>query len=155
MQHLEGFEEYDVAVIPIDSLNYVVERDEVISTLTKVYNALKAGGVLLFDVHSTFKTDVIFMEGPFTFDNGRISYIWEAEEGDKPHSVYSELAFFVRNADGLYKRFDEVHFQRTFSVQDYVEMLENIGFSVERIFSDWEDEPPQNESERIFFQVCK
>ena len=54
------------------------------------------------------------MESPFTFDNGRISYIWETEEGDEPHSVYSELAFFVRNEDGLYKRFDEVHYQRTF-----------------------------------------
>ena len=27
------------------------------------------------------------------------------------------------------------------------------GFSIERIFADWEDEPPHEESERIFFQV--
>ena len=78
--------------------------------------ALNVGGVLLFDVHSTFKMDEIFMEGPFTFDNGRIAYIWETEEGDEPHSVYSELAFFVQNEAGLYKRFDEVHYQRTFGV---------------------------------------
>ena len=85
---------------------------------------------LLFDVHSTFKMDVIFMESPFTFDNGRISYIWETEEGDEPHSVYSELAFFVRNEDGLYKRFDEVHYQRTFSVHDYVDMLVKLVFQL-------------------------
>ena len=54
------------------------------------------GGTLIFDVHSTFKTDVIFMEGPFTFDNGRIAYIWKTEEGEDPHSVYSELAFFIK-----------------------------------------------------------
>ena len=36
------------------------------------------------------------MEGPFTFDNDRIAYIWETEEGEEPHSVYSELAFFIQ-----------------------------------------------------------
>ena len=33
--------------------------------------------------------------------------------------------------------------------------LTTIGFSIERIFADWEDEPPHDESERIFFQVRK
>jgi len=155
MQKLEGFSDFEIAVIAIDSLNYVIDREEVIQTLRNVYQSLAVGGVLLFDVHSLFKTDVIFMESPFTFDNKRISYIWETEEGEEPHSVYSELSFFIRNKDGLYKRFDEVHYQRTFSVQDYVEMLTDIGFSIERVFADWEDEPPQDESERIFFQVRK
>lgn len=155
MQQLEGFINFDAAVIAIDSLNYVVDQKEVIQTLQNAYNALKVGGVLLFDAHSTFKTDVIFMESPFTFDNERISYIWETDEGDEPHSVYSELAFFIRGEEGLYKRFDEIHYQRTFPVHIYVEMLQNIGFSIERIFADWEDEAPHDESERIFFQIRK
>lgn len=155
MQQLEGFKNFDVAVIAIDSLNYVTDREEVIQTLQNVYDSLATGGVLLFDVHSTFKTDVIFMESPFTFDNERISYIWETEQGDEEHSVYSELAFFIRGEEGLYKRFDEVHAQRTFPVHDYVDMLMKIGFSMERIFADWEDEPPHDESERIFFQIRK
>jgi len=136
-------------------LNYVTDREEVIQTLQNVYDSLATGGVLLFDVHSTFKTDVIFMESPFTFDNERISYIWETEQGDEEHSVYSKLAFFIRGEEGLYKRFDEVHTQRTFPVYDYVDMLMKIGFSMERIFADWEDEPPHDESERIFFQIRK
>ena len=69
-------------------------------------HSLAVGGALVFDVHSTFKTDVIFMEGPFTFDDGRIAYIWETEEGEQPHSVDSELAFFYSNrANGLYSPF--------------------------------------------------
>jgi SAM-dependent methyltransferase len=155
MQQLSGFTGYDVAVIAIDSLNYLQEREEVLSTFRQIHSALAVGGKLLFDVHSTFKTDVIFMEGPFTFDNDRIAYIWETEEGENPHSVYSELAFFVKGEKDLYRRFDEVHTQRTFPVSDYVDMLVDVGFSIERVFADWEDEPPHEESERIFFQVRK
>ena len=68
----------------------------------------------MFDVHSTFKTDVILMEGPFTYDNDRISYIWNTEEGDEEHSVLSELSFFVKEENGLYRRFNERHVQQTF-----------------------------------------
>ncbi len=155
MQQLTGFTGYDVAVIAIDSLNYLPTREDVLSTFRHIHASLAVGGTLVFDVHSTFKTDVIFMEGPFTFDNGRIAYIWEADVGEQPHSVYSELAFFIKDENELYRRFDEVHSQRTFQVNDYVDMLMDTGFSIERIFADWEDEPPHEESERIFFQVRK
>lgn len=96
MQQLDGFTDYDVAVIAIDSLNYVVDKEDVLATFHRVYSALAAGGVLVFDVHSIFKTDEIFMEGPFTFDNGHIAYIWETDEGAHPHSVYSQLAFLSK-----------------------------------------------------------
>lgn len=155
MESLQENASFDVAVIAIDSLNYVTDEDQVKHTIQNAYNALVAGGVLLFDVHSVFKTDVIFMESPFTYDNDRIAYIWHTEKGDTPHSVYSELAFFVRQEDDLYNRFDEVHYQRTFPIQQYIQFITDAGFSIERIFADWEDEPPHDESERIFFQVRK
>lgn len=155
MERLEGFKDFDVAVIPIDSLNYVTKMEDVQATFRGVYDSLRPGGVLLFDVHSTFKTDVIFMEGPFVYDDGRIAYMWQTDEGDAPHSVYSALSFFVETDSGLYERFDEVHVQRTFPVHLYVELLEEAGFKIERIFSDWEDEAPWEECERIFFQVRK
>lgn len=155
MQELEGYRDMDVAIIPIDSLNYVTTTEEVKQTFTHIYNALRPGGVLLFDVHSTFKTDVIFMESPFVYDDKRIAYIWQTEPGEDPHSVYSTLAFFVKTEAQQYERFDEVHLQRTFPVYDYVQMLQSAGFTIERIFADWEDEAPEEESERVFFQVRK
>lgn len=155
MQRLEVDEIYDVAVISIDSLNYVIKRSDVQETFRRVYKALTAGGVLLFDVHSLVKMDEIFLEGPFVFDDRRITYIWQTAPGEEAHSIYSELAFFVRQENGSYKRFDEVHMQRSFAVTEYIDMLEEVGFKIERIFADWEDEAPEEESERIFFQVRK
>ncbi|WP_432355190.1 class I SAM-dependent DNA methyltransferase [Sporosarcina sp. A2] len=155
MQQLAVPDQFDAAVIPIDSLNYLEDEQQVNQTFKGIYDALLPGGLLLFDVHSTFKTDVLIMESPFTHVSQDISYIWETEEGEETHSVHSDLAFFVREEDGRYIRFDEVHYQRTYPVMKYVEMLERTGFTVERIFADWEDEAPEEESERIFFQVRK
>ena len=155
MQEVAGQGQFDAAVIAIDSLNYLPDRKSVLDTFKGIHSVLNSGGVLMFDVHSTFKTDVIFMEGPFTFDNDRIAYIWQTEEGDEEHSVLSELSFFVKEENGLYRRFDERHEQKTFHVYEYVDLLQESGFTIERIFADWEDEPPHEESERIFFQVRK
>ncbi|MDW0109007.1 class I SAM-dependent DNA methyltransferase [Sporosarcina aquimarina] len=155
MQQLDVPDKYDAAVIPIDSLNYLENLQDVSDTFHRIYEALLPGGLFMFDVHSTFKTDILFMESPFTYDSPSISYIWETDEGEEPHSVHSELAFFVRKDDECYVRFDEVHYQRTFPIMQYVELLEKTGFSVERIFADWTDDAPEDESERIFFQVRK
>ena len=155
MQKLDVEDSFDAAVISIDSLNYVIKQQDVMETFRRIYGALTTGGVLLFDVHSLCKMDEIFLEGPFVFDNRSISYIWQTAPGDEIHSIYSELAFFVRQEDGSYQRFDEVHMQRSFAIPEYVQMLEEAGFHIERIFADWEDEAPEEESERIFFQVRK
>ncbi|WP_153722278.1 class I SAM-dependent DNA methyltransferase [Sporosarcina cascadiensis] len=155
MQQLDVEGKFDAAVISIDSLNYVISQKDVEETFNRVYQALVKDGVLLFDVHSLYKMDEIFLEGPFVYDNGGIAYIWETSPGDHEHSVYSELAFFMRQENGSFIRFDEVHMQRSFSIPDYVRMIEEAGFHIERIFADWEDEPPTEESERIFFQVRK
>ncbi|WP_153733015.1 class I SAM-dependent DNA methyltransferase [Sporosarcina obsidiansis] len=155
MQQLEVQETYDIAVISIDSLNYLVSQHEVEETFHRIYHSLSKGGLLMFDVHSLFKMDEIFLEGPFVFDDGHITYVWQTAPGDEEYSIHSELAFFVRQENGYYKRFDEVHTQRSFSVADYARMLDRAGFTIERIFADWEDEPPTEESERIFFQVRK
>ena len=76
MQEVAGQGQFDAAVIAIDSLNYLPDRKSVLDTFKGIHSVLNSGGVLMFDVHSTFKTDVIFMEGPFTFDNDRLSLIF-------------------------------------------------------------------------------
>ena len=40
MDELDGFDELDVAIIPIDSINYVTEEAAVFETLKRVYDSL-------------------------------------------------------------------------------------------------------------------
>ena len=155
MDELEGFEDIDVAVIPIDSINYVTEEKAVYETLRRIHGALREGGQLFFDVHSLFKMDEIFMDGPFTYDDGHVTYIWHTEPGEHEHSVYHQLCFFVEGQEGLYERFDEEHFQRTFAPEQYVAWLKDIGFSEVHVTADWLPEAPTEESERIFIRAVK
>ncbi|MBX8943211.1 MULTISPECIES: class I SAM-dependent DNA methyltransferase [Lysinibacillus] len=156
MVELDGFEEIDVVTITIDSLNYVVEEHSVYTTLERIYTALRDGGQLFFDVHSLFKMNEIFLDGPFTYDDGDISYIWHTEPADFEHSVIHQMTFYVRDdASELYERFDEEHVQRTYTIEQYMAWLRAIGFSHVEITADFTDEAPDEESERIFIRAVK
>lgn len=156
MDELEGFSDLDVVTIPIDSINYLPDSKMVVETLKRIYSSLREGGQLFFDVHSLFKMDVIFMESPFTYDDGEITYIWYTEHGEFEHSVYHQMTFFVKDEKtGLFERFDEEHLQRSFSIDTYVKWLTEIGFSKVVVTADWIEQSPTSESERIFIRAVK
>lgn len=155
MTEMSGIENLDVAIIAIDSLNYLSSENEVKETFAAVFSSLKNGGHFFFDVHSLFKMDELFLNGPFMFEDENLAYIWHTEKGEFPHSVYHDLTFFVKNEDGLYERFEESHFQLTFDEQKYISLLKDQGFSIIQVHADWTSNSPSLESERLFFHAIK
>lgn len=155
MEELEGHAGFDVAVIAIDSLNYVTGPEEVRSVFRGIRESLKDGGHLIFDVHSPYKMTDLFLDGPFTADFEDVSYMWNTYPGEEALSVESELSFFIRRPDGLYERRDEFHLQRTFPPDVFADMLAGEGFTVLDITADWQEEPPGETSERLFFHAVR
>ncbi|OCA92489.1 class I SAM-dependent DNA methyltransferase [Pseudobacillus wudalianchiensis] len=155
MRDLEGLGQFDVITIFCDSLNYLTEEEDIKRTFRGVQQHLKEDGLLLFDVHSLYKMRHIFKDGTFTAVNEAVSYIWNCFDGEQPDSIEHELTFFVREEEtDLYERFDELHVQRSFAVEQYKAWLQEIGFSDIDITADFTGNSPEETSERIFF-VCR
>lgn len=152
MADLEGLGQFDVIGIFCDSLNYLSTEQEVQDTFLHAYHHLKEDGVFVFDVHSLYKISQVFMNQTFVDDGEEISYIWNSFPGDDANSVEHELSFFVLDErTGMYNRFDELHFQRTYPVHQYTDWLEQAGFKRIEVNADFEHVNPQAQSERIFF----
>lgn len=154
MRELEGFEPFDIIGVFCDSLNYLRTEQDVELTFKNIFDHLLPGGLFLFDVHSIYKMDNIFIGQSYCSNEEEISYIWNCFAGEQPHSVEHELTFFVKEND-LYYRYDEVHYQRTFIVDTYQQWLEKTGFELLAISADFTEEKPVENSERIFFIVRK
>lgn len=154
MKELEGFEPFDIIGVFCDSLNYLQTEQDVELTFNKIYEHLLPGGLLLFDVHSIYKMENIFIGQTYCSNEEEISYIWNCFAGEQPHSVEHELTFFVKENDS-YDRYDEVHYQRTFEVDTYQQWLEKAGFELLKISADFTENKPEENSERIFFIAKK
>ncbi|AIE60814.1 Putative methyltransferase [Bacillus methanolicus MGA3] len=156
MAELEGLGQFDAVCIFCDSLNYLETETEVMNTFKHVSHHLKKGGLLLFDVHSIYKMMHVFMDETFAFVEDDISYIWQCYKGDYPNSIEHDLVFFLLDKEtGQYDRFEELHVQRTFSVDEYKNWLKEAGFELLEIFADFHDGQPDDHSERIFFVARK
>lgn len=154
MRQLELGETFAVILVFCDSLNYLLSEEDVLQAFQQFYSHLDAGGLLLFDVHSVDKVSHGFVNQTFADAGEEISYIWQSFKGELENSVEHELTFFVEQSDGRYERFEELHVQRTFSIDTYRSLLEKAGFIVEKIIADFEHEVTK-ESERIFFIAQK
>ncbi len=156
MTELNGLGDFDIIGIFCDSLNYLQEMDDVQQTFARVFEHLKPGGLFLFDVHSIHKMDVIFHDGPFTYNNEEITYIWDCFAGEAPHSVEHELTFFVLDeSTGQYNRVDEYHYQRTYEIAQYIDLLQEAGFEFLETAVDFKTGEPGPEPERILFAARK
>jgi hypothetical protein len=156
MADLEGQREFDVIGIFCDSLNYLQTEQEVIATFSNAFEHLTSEGIFIFDVHSIYKISHLFINQTYASSEENVSYIWNSFPGDSPNSVEHELSFFVLDDQtGKYDRYDELHFQRTYSVQQYLNWLNEAGFEVLEACADFENPEPQTQSERIFFVARK
>ncbi|MFF2456678.1 class I SAM-dependent DNA methyltransferase [Peribacillus simplex] len=156
MAELEGLGQFDCVTIFCDSLNYLRNEEDIAKTFSRVHEHLKDGGLFLFDVHSIYKMEEIFRDNTFAVNGEEVSYIWDCFPGEEPYSVEHDLSFFVRDDEsGLYDRFDELHYQRTYPVEQYKKWLEQAGFTVSEILADLEEAPLVAETERILFVASK
>jgi SAM-dependent methyltransferase len=156
MANLEGQGQFDIIGIFCDSLNYLQTKEEVIATFSNVHQHLQDHGIFIFDVHSIYKMTEVFVNQTFALNEDDISYIWNSFPGDDPYSVEHELSFFVLDErTGKYDRIDELHFQRTYSIEQYAGWLDIAGFQLLEINADFEQLEPTEDSERIFFVAKK
>ncbi len=155
MRHLESLGLFDTAISLCDTINYLTDESDVVSTFQRVFEHLEQNGLFIFDVHSPFKINSMYKGNTYAYNGEDISYIWECFEGEKSDSVEHDLSFFVQTDEGLYERFDELHKQRTYPLSFYENALKESGFEILSITSDFSVETFSENAERWFFVAKK
>lgn len=154
MIELDLNDQFDIIVTFCDSLNYVTDESDVMTTFERVSDHLVNGGLFLFDVHSLYTIQSVYKDATFAYDSEQVAYIWNCfvEEDDR---VEHDLTLFVKQHDEYYKRYDEWHIQKTFPIDKYKQMLSQTGFTILNVSADFEWQAPKKTSERIFFATKK
>lgn len=156
MMDLSEVGTYEAITCFSDSLCYMADRQSVQQVFDSVYQALEDDGTFIFDVHSIFQVDEVFPEYSYHYQTEEFAFLWDSYPGEKAHSVEHFLTFFVKEneEDDHFIRHDELHQERTYSMENYHTMLENANFYNIQIFADFTDEKPEENTTRWFF-VCK
>lgn len=153
MKDLSDLPTYDSVVCYSDALCYMEDEETLLQVFKEVHAVLTDDGVFLFDVHSPLQIDT-FLETSFHAEVEDIVFLWDSFEGDHDLSVEHHLTFFVETQDNIYERFEEIHKERTYSLDVYTKLLKTAGFKGVNVTGDFQDKLNED-SKRWFFEVRK
>lgn len=155
MLDLSHLDCYDLVTCYSDSLCYMEDEVAVGDVFAEVYAHLNEGGTFIFDVHSTYQTDVVFPGYSYHENAEQFAMVWDTYADQIPHSVVHELSFFIQDDDGRFTRYDEIHEERTYECLTYDVLLEQAGFKDVEVYADFTDQAPSETSKRWFFVAKK
>lgn len=156
-QDITDFELYgtvDAAVSLVDTVNYITYKKNVLRLFKLVKNYLNPGGLFIFDINSRYKLERLLGNNVFYEIDEDVSYIWQ-NRFDKVKKICEfDLTFFIKNCEGNYERYDEIHFERAYSVDELKELIENKNMILMEVYNELTFKRPSKNSHRIFF-ICK
>ena len=153
MERLRLPEPVDCAVCCLDSLNYVTDPAACKRAIRRVYEALRPGGIFLFDVNTPEKLramdDQIFLDE----DEG-VYCVWRGAYDEENRICSYGIDLFLRQG-ALWERSFEEHREFAYTRQELEGYLREAGFTEIRVCGDCRMESPAAGEQRIYFSACK
>lgn len=160
LQDMREFELYGTvgAVISVcDSVNYLLEEEDVVRTFRLVNNYLYPKGIFIFDFNTVYKYKMVIGDTTIAENREECSFIWDNYYHEEEQVNEYDLTIFVQEEaeTGLYRRFQETHYQRGYELEQMKDFLQRAGLVfLEAIDADTH-EAVRDESERIYVAARK
>lgn len=150
MRELDLYSTVGTVVSVCDSVNYLLEDEDVEETFRLVNNYLYPGGLFIFDFNTVYKYEQVIGDTTIAENREECSFIWENYYHDKERINEYDLTIFVREEEELFRRFSETHYQRGYTLEEMKNFVEKAGLKfIKAIDADTHGEP-EEESERIY-----
>ena len=153
LQDMREFELYGTvgAIISVcDSLNYLLEEEELVQTFRLVNNYLDPKGIFIFDFNTVYKYKEVIGDATIAENREDCSFIWENYYHEEAEINEYDLTIFVKEEDGRFRKFEENHYQRGYCLEQMKQALEQAGMEfVKAIDADNHGEVTEV-SERIY-----
>lgn len=156
MLDLSELGSYSAITCFADSFCYLKNEAELLQAFKEVHKHLDEGGRFIFDVITPYQTDEVYPGYMYNYTDEDQAFIWTSFADDHEHSAMHELTFFVWNeALEAYERVSEIHHERTYELEVYLELLKKAGFKDISVSADFGEKQPTETTTRWFFSCQK
>ena len=179
MRDLELYGTVRAVVCLCDSINYLLDVQDLETVFRLVNNYLDPGGIFIFDRNTEYKYRELLADRTIAENRDEGSFIWDNYYDEESRINEYDLALFIpaeeadagkmgegagpdcetgaasgsgTSGEGLYRKYQETHFQRAYTLDEIREALERAGME----FLTWYDgdgdgrQAPREDSERIY-----
>jgi ubiquinone/menaquinone biosynthesis C-methylase UbiE len=157
LQDMREFELYGTVrgVVSIcDSMNYILDDEDLLDVFKLVHNYLDNDGIFIFDMNTMYKYREILSDNTFAEDREESSFIWENFYDEEEEINQYDLSLFVQEEDGRYRKYEETHLQRAYEQNTVEELIKESGLELLHVYDAFTRELPAEDSQRIYY-VCR
>ncbi len=149
MRELELYGTVKAVVSICDSMNYMTDESDLLSVFRLVNNYLDPGGIFIFDLNTVYKYREILGESTICENREEGSFIWENDFDEEQKLHRYNLTFFVKEEDGRYRKYEEEHIQRGYSLERIHELMIESGMEWVACYEAFSKDAPRKESARV------
>lgn len=152
-QDMREFELYGTvrAVVSIcDSINYITDKEDLLTVFKLVNNYVDQYGVFIFDMNTEYKYSMMG-EDVIAENRENGSFIWENYYDSEEKINEYDLTLYIEDNEGKYDRYEETHVQRAYAIDEVKELLEQAGLKFLKCFDAFTRNEPNETSERVYF----
>ena len=132
-----------------DSLNYILEEEELKEVFSLVNNYLDPKGIFVFDINTPFKYECLLAENTFAENREEGSFIWENYYDEEEEINEYNLTLYIKDEEERFQRFQEVHYQRSYALETVKRLLEEAGMEFVAAYDAYTKNPVAEDSEKI------
>ena len=154
LQDMREFELYGTmraAVSICDSMNYILEEDDLLQVFSLVNNYLDPGGIFIFDLNTVYKYQEILGEQTIAEDREECSFIWDNFYDEEERINEYQLSLFIQNEQGTYNKYEELHLQKAYEQEEVVSFLYEAGFSSVRVLDAETMDEVKEDTQRLYY----
>lgn len=150
MRELELYSTVGTVFSVCDSLNYILEEEELLEVFSLVHNYLFPGGIFIFDFNTDYKYREVIGDTTIAENREDCSFIWENFYDPEEEINEYDLTIFVREENERFRKFTETHFQRGYTVEQMTGLVQKAGMVLIEVMDADTGEAVTDKSERVY-----
>lgn len=151
MQDMREFELYGTVrsiYSACDSINYILNKEDLKEVFALVNNYLDPGGIFIFDINTPYKYKELLAENTFAETRDEGSFIWENYFDEEEGINEYDLTLYIKEEE-RFARFQEVHYQKCYELEEIKALLAEAGLTFVAAYDAYTKNPATEECEKI------
>lgn len=152
-QDMREFELYGTvrAVVSVcDTMNYLVEEEDLLQVFRLVNNYLDPGGLFIFDLKTEHHFRDVVGEQSFVQNEEDACVIWENYYYEDEQINEYAVTMFVADEQGRYERVQELHYQKPYSLEQIQNLLQEAGMEFVAAYGESGADHPDADTCRMY-----
>lgn len=142
---------YDLILSFFDSLNYLIDINDLEACFKSAANSLEEDGLFIFDMNSLGRIKTIGNKS-FVINGGAYECLWQDIVKESENLWQVKLKICPNNEQ--LPCFEELHSERGYKISTIIRLLKNSGFKAVDVYNAFSFAKGRNNSERLYFAAA-